>query len=344
MPPVTVVDMRQEMESGNRSIFSRILQDRMGTVLGQGARVILFLNRRGYASFMLCRECGTVVKCPQCEVSLTLHSRNQTLRCHYCDFTQPAPDLCPHCQSSYIRGFGAGTERLEGEVKRLFPQARVLRMDADTTTKRGAHQRILSEFRETEGAVLVGTQMIAKGLDISGVQLVGIVTADTALNLPDFRSAERTFQLIAQVAGRSGRHGPGEVLLQTYHPDHYAIQTAARHDYDSFYQQEISLRQEADFPPFSHLARLVVSASTEATAQEVAMNISRTSPEEGIRIMGPAPCPLSRLHGLYRWQVLLSGACRQDVLSLAESMYNRFESARKNAARLSVDIDPLSML
>ncbi len=344
MPPFSVVDMRQEMESGNRSMFSRLLQDKMATVISQGARVILFLNRRGYSSFMLCRECGHVVECSQCEVSLTLHARNQRLRCHYCDFSQPAPDVCPECESSYIRGFGAGTERLESEVRRLFPHAPVWRMDADTTTRRGAHQKILEEFSRTPGAVLVGTQMIAKGLDISDVQLVGIVTADTALNLPDFRSAERTFQLVSQVAGRSGRDGPGEVLLQTYHPDHYAIEAASRHDYEGFYQQEIALRQQAGFPPFSHLARLIVSAHGEVTAQQAAASLAKVPADKALQILGPAPAPLSRLHGLYRWQLLIKGESRPHVLSLAESMYNSFERERVSAVRLTVDIDPLSML
>lgn len=341
LPPVTVVDMRAEMKAGNRSMFSRELGEALEQVVQKGARAMLFLNRRGFASFVLCRECGLVIQCPQCDVSLTLHRQGRELRCHYCDFKQHTPDTCPVCQSRYIRGFGAGTERVESEVQRSLPNTRVLRMDSDTTARRGAHQRILEEFRSTPGAVLVGTQMIAKGLDIPGVELVGVVTADTGLNFPDFRSAERTFQLLTQVAGRSGRGGPGRVLVQTYHPDHYAIQAAASHDYGGFYRQELAWREQAGFPPFTHLVHLVFSSPDEEAVARAAHRAAAGEPVPGVRVLGPAPAPLSRLHGSYRWQVLLAGRDRDALLELALRVQEAHEGQK---VRLAVDPDPVFMM
>jgi primosomal protein N' (replication factor Y) len=341
VPPVDVVDLRAELKDGNRSMFSRKLQCALEETLHRGARAMLFLNRRGFHSFVLCRECGLVVRCPQCDVSLTAHRQGRALWCHYCDYRKVTPDTCPGCGSRHIKGLGAGTERLEAEVHQRLPGARVLRMDRDTTGRPGSHQKLLEEFRSTPGAVLVGTQMIAKGLDIPGVELVGVVLADTALHFPDFRSAERTFQLISQVAGRSGRGGPGSVVVQTYHPHHYAIQAAAAHDYQGFYRQELAWRQQADFPPFTHLVHLVFSAAGEEEAARAARRAVELLPGPGVRVLGPSPAPLHRLHGLYRWQVLLSGRNRDELLEAAEKMR---QNQPGNKVRVTLDPDPISMM
>lgn len=341
LPPVTVVDLRQELRDGNRSMFSRQLQRALEENAQRGARAMLFLNRRGFHSFVLCRECGLVVRCPECAVSLTAHHQGRVLWCHYCGYRQMTPDVCPGCGSRHIKGLGAGTERVESEVLQRLPGTRVLRMDRDTTGRPGSHQQLLEEFRSTPGAVLVGTQMIAKGLDIPGVELVGVVLADTALHFPDFRSAERTFQLISQVGGRSGRGGPGSVLVQTYHPEHYAIQAAATHDYAGFYRQELAWRQQADFPPFTHLVHLVFTSSGEEEAERAARRAVDRPPGPGVRVLGPSPAPFYRLHGLYRWQVLLSGHDREQVLEVAVKMRQVQPGAK---VRVTLDPDPLSMM
>ncbi|HAI22166.1 MAG TPA: primosomal protein N' [Clostridiales bacterium UBA8153] len=341
LPPVTVVDLRSELKDGNRSMFSRQLAHALEATVHRGARAMLFLNRRGFHSFVLCRECGLVVRCPQCAVSLTAHRQGRALWCHYCDYRQRTPDVCPGCGSRQIKGLGAGTERVEQEVHQRLPGARVLRMDRDTTGRAGAHQKLLEEFRSTPAAVLVGTQMIAKGLDIPGVELVGVALADTALHFPDFRSAERTFQLISQVGGRSGRGGPGSVLVQTYHPQHYAIQAAAAHDYQGFYRQELAWRKQADFPPFTHLVHLVFSSSGEAEAERAARRAVDRGLHPKVRVLGPSPAPLYRLHGLYRWQVLLSGSDRGEVLEVAGTMQKVQPGPR---VRVTLDADPISMM
>jgi len=271
LPPVQIVDMRQELADGNRSIFSRVLREKIEERLRQRQQVILFLNRRGHSTFVLCRECGYVARCPHCDISLTYHQDPNLLNCHYCGYATPAPDRCPRCGSPFFRFFGAGTEKVEREVARLFPQARALRLDLDTTGRVGSHQRILGAFAKGDADILIGTQMVAKGLDLPRVTLVGVVTADTLLNLPDFRAAERTFQLLTQVAGRTGRgEEAGEVIIQTYAPEHYSIQAASNHDYKGFWEKEMAFRAPARYPPFSRLINIVVSSPKEEVAQKTA--------------------------------------------------------------------------
>jgi len=313
LPPVQIVDLRAELRTGNRSIFSRELQRAIDTALDGSQQVILFLNRRGGATFVLCRDCGHVMTCPLCDVPLTQHGIHGQLVCHHCNYHQPPPDQCPECGSTRIRYFGLGTERVEDAVRERWPSARILRWDRDTTRSAGGHLKILERFVEGTADVLVGTQMIAKGLDLPFVTVVGVISADTMLNLPDFRATERTFQLLTQVAGRAGRGLlGGRVVIQTYHPDHYAVVTAARHDYAAFASRELAFRRQQDYPPYRRFAKLLYehpdAARAEAQAEELA-TILRDLLEKWGRpkqnLIGPAPAFFSRIRGRYRWQLLL---------------------------------------
>lgn len=321
LPQVEIVDLRQELRAGNRSIFSRRLQEALAQTLSRGQQAILFLNRRGAATFVICRDCGLVLRCPRCEVPLIYHEpaveavfpgEYGLLICHHCNRRVPSPRACPRCGKPRIRYFGAGTQRVAEEVKRLFPQARVVRWDRDVAGRREAHERIWAQLLEHEADVLVGTQMIAKGLDLPLVTLVGVVSADVGLYLPDFRAAERTFQLLSQVAGRAGRSPlGGRVIVQTYTPDHYAIVAASRHDFESFYRQEMRFRREQWYPPFTRLARLIYvdsdAARAEANATQVAQQLrQRIGDREDVRLIGPAPCFFARHRGRYRWQLIIS--------------------------------------
>jgi primosomal protein N' (replication factor Y) len=316
LPPVRIVDMRQEFKAGNRSIFSRALQETLGATLHQNQQAILFLNRRGTATYVFCRDCGHTLRCPRCdEVALTWHRAGEALRCHHCGYTRQLPKKCPHCGGERIRQYGTGTERVEEEVRLLFPRARTLRWDWETTRKKGAHDLILSHFANHQADVLIGTQMLAKGLHLPLVTLVGIVLADVGLHLPDFRAGERAFQTLTQVAGRAGRSAlGGEVILQTFDPHHYVIQAAAGHDYENFQQDELKYRREIGYPPFGKLVRLEHRDTDAARAEQAAQRLARRL--EGIiraqsrtqtELIGPAPCFFSRLDGYYRWQIILRG-------------------------------------
>jgi primosomal protein N' (replication factor Y) len=312
LPPVHVVDMRHELRVGNATMFSRLLQQEIQRALAQHEQVILFLNRRGASTFVMCRDCGTVIRCPHCEIPLTYHLASQSLTCHHCNHQQAVPNTCPVCASGRIKHFGVGTQRVQEAVQELAPTARILRWDRDTTAGYRSHDAILQRFTRHEADILVGTQMVAKGLDLPLVTLVGVVSADTALNLPDFRAAERTFQLLAQVAGRAGR-GPsgGQVVLQTYTPEHYAIQFASKHDYEGFYAHERAFRQKMGYPPFACLARLVYSDASQVRcqekAQELAHQLRHTIQRHQlgtISLTGPAPCFFKRFRNRWRWQII----------------------------------------
>jgi primosomal protein N' (replication factor Y) len=340
LPQVTLVDMRQELKAGNRSIFSRKLQQSLGQVLEAGQQAILFLNRRGTATYVFCRTCGHSLTCPQCDLPLTFHAPHAALVCHYCGFEQPLPAACPSCGSAQIRQFGAGTERVEAEVQRLFPGARTLRWDAETTRERGAHEIILAHFANHRADVLVGTQMLAKGLDLPFVTLVGAVLADVGLNLPDYRASERTFQVLTQVAGRAGRSPlGGRVILQTFQPDHYVIQAAARQDFDAFYAQEIDHRRRLRYPPFYRLVRLEYRHERAEKAEEAAHAMAllvrgwlAAADRRATEMIGPVPCFFSRQAGQYRWQIVLRGP---DPASLL---------AQKPLGDWRLEIDPPNLL
>ncbi len=313
LPPVQVVDMRAELRAGNRSIFSRALQRSVDEALARGEQVILFLNRRGTATHTFCRACGYVARCPRCDVPLTYHGPAERLVCHHCGHREPVPERCPRCDSPAIRPFGLGTAGLEEAVRERWPGARVLRWDRDTARTAEAHWNILQVFSDGGADVLVGTQMIAKGLDLPLVTVVGVISADTALNLPDFRAAERAFQLLEQVAGRAGRGlMGGRVVLQTYHPNHYAITAVEHHDYLGFVQRELDFRREAGYPPYVRLARLVYRHTDPRRAEVAARDLGdrlrdalRRSGLPATDLIGPVPCFFARLRGYYRWQIVL---------------------------------------
>lgn len=317
LPPVQVVDMRLELQSGNRSIFSQQLQAALSQVLKNNQQAILFLNRRGTATYVFCRECGATLKCPRCDLPLTYHldQSKDSLSCHHCGYQRKLPQTCPDCSSRSIRHYGTGTERVEAELLKLFPQARPIRWDYETTRQKGAHEVILGHFAAQRADILIGTQMIAKGLDLPLVTLVGVVLADVGLNLPDYRAGERTFQILTQVAGRAGRSPlGGKVILQTFQADHYVIQAAAQHSYREFYRRELEYRRQLGYPPFSKLIRLEYRhkdlKAAEQAAQNLASDLQRWLVEiqdKTTEIIGPAPCFFARPGGLYRWQIVLRG-------------------------------------
>ena len=323
LPKVEIVDMREELKAGNQSLFSRSLFQAIGQATANKEQVILFLNRRGAASFIQCRSCGFVMRCRRCDVPLSYHLTEDRLVCHQCNYNIKVPESCPRCGRRRIKFLGIGTQRLEQEVGYTFPQARLLRWDSDVTKGRYAHDEILAKFRAHRADILIGTQMVAKGLDLPLVTLVGVVSADTAINLPDFRGGERTFQLLSQVAGRAGRGvRGGKVIIQTYAPEHYAIRAAAEHDYAAFYKQEIDYRRQLHNPPFSQLAGLTYSHTNDALCQREAERTKRFLDQEiasqgiaGIELIGPAPAFIHRLRGRFRWQLILRGAELSSFLS-----------------------------
>ncbi|HQK92870.1 MAG TPA: primosomal protein N' [Armatimonadota bacterium] len=347
LPTVDIVDMRQEKADQRRTMLGSRLVEEIGARLERGEQTILFLNRRGYSPFIMCRQCGHAWRCPECDVSLTFHMEEKVLRCHHCDWSAAAPTECDQCGSIHVAFFGTGTERVEQEVSELFPQARLLRMDRDTVTSKGAHARILAQFARGDADILMGTQMIAKGLDFPEVTLVGVVLADTGLGFPDFRAAEHTFQLLSQVSGRSGRGAKaGRVLIQTFRPDHYAVVCAAQHDYDGFAERELRSREPFGYPPFRRLANLVTSDDAEARAEadatacaEAFENVARSA--ESVTVLGPAPAPLRRLRGRFRWHVEVL-APRDALGAVVDEALGRLDAAVRD--RVVVDIDPVSTL
>jgi primosomal protein N' (replication factor Y) len=341
LPEVEVVDMRQELKGGNRSIFSNLLKVKIMNALIAQEQAILFLNRRGTATFIQCRHCGSVLCCPRCDLPLTYHATEEILLCHQCNYRRRVPQVCPECSQRGIKFLGLGTERVAREIGQTFPTARVLRWDRDVTRGKYAHQRILHKFLSREADILIGTQMIAKGLDFPKVALVGIISADTVLHLPDFRAGERTFQLLSQVAGRAGRGDlPGKVIIQTYTPNHYAVQTAANYDYSGLYQHEIKSRQKHNQPPFSQLVCLTYAHYKLANCQRETKRLyARLNQEKeaqelsDIEVMGPFPAFFSRRRGRYRWQIILRGFQPSRLLSSVALPQG-----------WSVDVDPISLL
>ncbi len=364
LPSVRMVDMRQELQSGNRSIFSRPLQHAISTALERQEQVILFVNRRGAASFVMCRDCGATVNCPDCNIPLVMHydgegdpvqttarvadsavpavaAQPALLICHTCGHREILPTVCPRCLSPRIKAFGIGTQRVEAEVQHLFPGARTLRWDRDSIGGKGSHSRMLDQFLRHEADILVGTQMIAKGLDLPLVSVVGVVAADTGLHLPDFRSGERSFQLLTQVAGRAGRRAAGaQVIIQTYTPEHYALRAAQEHDYHAFYVQEIGFRRQTGYPPFARLVRFVYASSSEATCERMAGQLAAQIRAIAERLhwhdwslIGPAPAFLQRQRGRWRWHLILRAADPLPLLNALGPLRGWI-----------VDVDPVSVL
>ncbi|HHX77814.1 MAG TPA: primosomal protein N', partial [Firmicutes bacterium] len=347
MPAVEIIDMRRELKDGNKSMFSRSLYRSLQETMAEGKKAIIFLNRRGHSTCVLCRECGHVMRCPFCDISLTYHSSGKKMICHYCYYAADVPDLCPVCKSVYIRYFGTGTQKVEAELLKYFPGTRVLRMDLDTTTRKNAHKKILMSFEKEGPAILVGTQMIAKGLDIPGVTLVGVIAADIGLNLPDFRAAERTFQLLTQVSGRAGRgKEQGKVIIQTYAPEHYSIMMAKNHDFKGFYAQEIQFRKELDYPPFCSLLRLVLTSRNEEMLELAALKLKENKKifeSSGLETLGPVPCPLGKKNKSYRWHMLFKGTDKELLRERGKICRDYIRDNFKNVT-VSLDFEPYSML
>lgn len=358
LPEVTVVDMRQELESGNRSIFSRLLIQKLKECIDKGEQAMLFLNRRGYNTFVSCRSCGYVVKCEQCDLSMTLHREHgedgpQQLRCHMCGNVAEPPEVCPECGSKYIRYFGSGTQRVEEEMHKLFPGVKTVRMDIDTTRERDAHAKLLGQFGRGEAQVLIGTQMIAKGLDFPKVTLVGVVAADMTLNLPDYRAPERTFQLITQVAGRAGRaQTPGEVVVQTYKPDHPCIEAAAAQDYRAFFEMEFSRRRAGLYPPFTLLARLLVESEREPDAKNMAEQLYNTvttyllshpAQKKRTLMVRLDEAPVKRIRGQFRYHVLFKVFDHPDIAPLL-ALLSELSAVGGENCRIYCEINPATMM
>jgi primosomal protein N' (replication factor Y) len=350
LPAVGTLDLRGDAQTrGFHGAISRQLHVAIREALADGGQVILLLNRRGFSTHIQCPACGEVLRCPDCEIALTHHRTEEIALCHYCDYQVPAPTECAKCHFTGIRYGGLGTQRLEAEVKRRFPDVPCLRMDTDTMQGRGAHERALAAFRAGRVQILLGTQMIAKGLDFPNVTLVGVINADTALHLPDFRAAERTFQLVTQVAGRTGRgEKGGRVLVQTFNPEHPAIQAAVRHDYVAFARDEVPIRQTLSYPPFSRMIRLVIRGPDEKHTGQFAAQMAELLSaaldrhEAQARVLGPAPCPFSKLRGKYRFQIQLQGPDGEKLrTSVREATA---ELKRPEDVQWIVDVDPLDML
>jgi len=362
LPRVHIVDMREELKLGNRAMFSRMLADAIRSRLAKQEQMVLLLNRRGYATFVMCRSCGYTAACPHCEISLTYHRGSQNLRCHYCGYTEAEPKTCPSCESPHIRFFGTGTQKVEEALAATFPGIRVIRMDVDTTTEKGSHERWLSEFRERRADVLLGTQMVAKGLDFPYVTLVGVLAADAALRLPDFRASERTFQLLTQVAGRAGRHElPGEVVIQTYDPEHESVTSAQSHDYLGYAERALVLRKQLGYPPYGRL--ICVTFSHESVpmllsiGQQFASFLRNKGDALGIRrdfdlggaaameVLGPVASPIARLKDRYRFQCMVKYRGDMDASRLvSEALGNMGDAVKKGGVQVSVDVDPQMLL
>jgi primosomal protein N' (replication factor Y) len=345
MAQVYTVDLRQELAQGNRDIFSVKLLELVKDRLDKKQQIILFINRRGYAGFVSCRSCGKPVRCPHCDVSLTLHKRRNTddrLVCHYCGYTIPSPKLCPNCSSKYIGRFGLGTEQVEERIKVLFPQAKTLRMDMDTTRGKGEYENILSAFAEGEADILVGTQMIVKGHDFPNVTLVGIIAADLSLFSSDYMASERTFQLLTQAAGRAGRGKlKGEVVVQTYNPDEMCIQTAVKQDYEEFYRNEIGYRMLMSYPPAYNMCAILISHKNEEKADRVAEDIAKRiekSKIDGLTVMGPAKATISKINDIYR-NVIYIKHIESDIIIKIENAALKYLNTVEDYSDVSVQFD-----
>lgn len=348
LPTIDIVDMREEIQHKNTSSFSIALQEKIKDRLAKKEQSVLLLNRRGYSSFVMCRDCGFVLPCPNCDISLTLHMDSKTMKCHYCGHEERIPYHCPNCGGDKIRYYGTGTQKVEEELKVLFPESRVLRMDVDTTRRKGAHEKLLTAFGNHEADILLGTQMIAKGLDFPNVTLVGVLNADTALNLPDFRSSERTFQLLTQVSGRAGRaEKPGEVVIQSFNPEHYAIQLAKAQDYEDFYQQEMYVRHRGDYPPFYFTVQITASHPEENQAAkqmfEIVTELKNGLSDQSI-LLGPTPNAVMRVNNRYFYQVIIKYKHEPNLQNILKKILTDTQRATAQGLKLSIDAEPMNFI
>jgi primosomal protein N' (replication factor Y) (superfamily II helicase) len=348
MPEVRVVDMREEfLETRKHAIFSRALLEAIRERIGNNEQVMILLNRRGFSSFVACRSCGERIQCVNCAVTLTYHRRDRRLLCHYCGYAEKVPSVCPKCQSEHVHFMGSGSERVEDELHGEFPEARIARLDRDTVSGKRQFEDILQNFRERNFDILVGTQMIAKGHDIPNVTLVGVVSADVGIGMPDFRAAERTFQILTQVAGRAGRGDlPGVVFMQTINPDHYAIRFAANQDYAGFFEKELQFRRFMKYPPFAALVNILVRAAKQEDALRMSTELGHhiSTAQENMKIMGPAEAPVPRLKAEYRYQILVKSGSRKDLNALLRKAQEFARAQKWGATTLVIDVDPLTLL
>lgn len=349
LPKVELVDMREELKSNNKSMFSRKLFNKINDRLEKKEQVILFLNRRGFSTFVSCRSCGYVFKCENCDISMTYHN-NGYLVCHYCGKREKVKTTCPKCGSTYVKYFGTGTEKVEEAIKKYFPKARVLRMDVDTTRRKSSYEEIYNSFKNKEADILIGTQMVTKGFDFEGVTLVGVIAADITLNLPDYRSSEKTFQILTQVSGRAGRgEKSGEVIIQTYSPQNYAIYLAKDNNYNQFFKREIGIRKTLDYPPFSKILLINITGENEAKIRMFSNKLKKClqiglSGHNEVNIYNPGPCPISKINNVYRWQMMIKGNFSDIITDKIKK--NVYENTKYiyNEIRVSLDINPNSLM
>jgi primosomal protein N' (replication factor Y) (superfamily II helicase) len=348
LPAVDIIDMREELREGNRSMFSRKLFEKLKDRIEKKQQAVLFLNKRGHSSFVMCRDCGYVMNCPYCDISLTYHRVNEQMKCHYCGYETYVPKQCPECSSEYIRYFGTGTQKVEEELGKVLPEARIIRMDVDTTGRKGAHEKLLKDFQEGKADILLGTQMIAKGLDFPNITLVGVLSADTMLHLPDFRASEKTFQLLTQVSGRAGRHQlPGEVIIQTYTPEHYSVELAGTQDYDLFYQREMMIRKTHHYPPFYYLSLITISHEqlmTVVSATEKIVNYVRSQLSKEAVVLGPAASPIPRINNRYRYQCLIKYKREPNMTKTLKTILDQYQLDTKSGLQVSIDVNPFILM
>lgn len=344
LPKVLIVDMKDEIKKGSK-ILSRILKEKIDDCLEKKEQVILLLNRRGYATVVTCHQCGYTHKCPNCDIPLTFHKTSNTMRCHYCGYGDRKLVTCPKCNSKDINEFGMGTQKLEQEIKQTFPNSRVIRMDIDTTAKKGSHEKIIKDFARRDYDILVGTQMIAKGLDFENVTLVGVLNGDASLNIPDFRSAERTFQLLNQVAGRAGRgHIPGLVIIQSFNQDHYSIVKASNHDYEGFYEEELKIRKSLNYPPYYNLVLIKIESKDYGLAQKESEKIKiylTNHLPKNVMILGPSSSNVLKINNIYHIQIILKYKKKEEINDVLENISNQYKI--NNKVSVEIDVNPLRL-
>ena len=348
LPKVEIIDLKQELANGNRSMLSMELYNSIEENLKQKRQTILFLNRRGYSTFIMCRNCGYTVKCPNCNISMTYHSYERKLKCHYCGHEENLVTICPECHSDKIRYFGTGTQKLEQEIHKQFPEASTIRMDIDTVTKKNSHEVILNTFKNENIDILIGTQMVVKGHHFPNVTLVGVIAADSSLNIDDYRANERTFQILTQVAGRAGRENlPGKVVIQTYNPDNFSIICAQKQNYDLFYETEIALREQLKYPPFCDIILIGLNSYHEVEIQNVSNKIyqyleQRLSKEE-FKVLRPMPCPIDKIQNRYRWRIIIKGKMTQEANEILNACLKEIYQENIKDTRIAIDINPNNM-
>ena len=352
LPKVEIIDLKQELANGNRSMLSLELYTNIEKNLQDKHQTILFLNRRGYSTFIMCRNCGYTVKCPNCNISLTYHSYEKKLKCHYCGHEEKLVTICPECHSDKIRYFGTGTQKLEQEIHKQFPNASTIRMDIDTVTKKNSHEEILNKFKNENIDILIGTQMVVKGHHFPNVTLVGVIAADSSLNIDDYRANERTFQILTQVAGRAGRENlPGKVIIQTYNPQNFTIQCASKQNYIKFYETEIAMRKQLKYPPFYDIIVIGFNSYNEKEIKNISNEMynkiinqmKEEKDEEKFKIFRPMPCPIDKIQNRYRWRIIIKGQMTKELNKILNKTLKEVYEKNIKDTRISIDINPNNM-